>query len=201
MFSSYNYTLAYFSDNSDPEPIVWSHDFRPDIPGFCSEPRQYPTYVPFKPGDCSWSFPKVNIRGSYDVLNNITSCWEDIPELVEIVGQIDDPDIPFRCINSSGIQELVHNLQREIEDSSRYAHKVNWDMLNSVFNAEWHPWVPRLAYASRHIPESITLAPIMHQEIIDTICNLYHFTNWVLTACKIDPVRFKSENFVLLRIN
>lgn len=206
IFASKNYVLSYRPNlETEPEPMLWNLEFRPTIPKHLTavgdaQVFRHPTSVPL-----NYTLPVVNINACRISLENLLDAWGPIPNLVSLDGHMPSMQRYQDLVSNTGMTELVYDLDFVHETiQTDYLYQVDWEKVSAIyhlFEDDEMKWVHLLIYANRYNPASIKLAPIMSQEIIDTICNYYHFANWVMTAIKIDPVKFKSENFVLLRIN
>jgi hypothetical protein len=208
LFSSRNYCLAYRADlkTDEPEPLVWNAQLIPSVPQHSiplgavtpEQPRNIdlpPTYL----------LPLVNIEGCRALMASIADSWDEIPNLVSIDGKMPSMERYNDTVSNHGIGKLISELSLAHSIiQTDYLFQVDWNQVSDIYHIyedEEFKWVHLLVYANQYNPKSIKLAPIMAQEIIDTICNYYHFSRWVMTAVKIDPAKFKSENFVLLRIS
>jgi hypothetical protein len=206
IFASKNYVLSYRPNlETEPEPMLWDLEFRPTIPAHLTavgdaQVFRHPTSVPL-----NYTLPIVNIDACRISLDSLFETWDEIPNLVAIDGHMPSMERYEDSVTNIGMSGLIYELKfAHTVIQSDYLYQVDWEKISLIyhlFEDEEFRWAHLLIYANRYNPASIKLAPIMSQEIIDTICNYYHFANWVMTAIKIDPVKFKSENFVLLRIN
>jgi hypothetical protein len=213
MFSSKNYVLAYRSKADAIEPLLWDVDLRPMFPEHFSQISQNFAKSNLDSSQVSYTMPRVNIDASAILLNSVFDTWDDIPDLITLdaistlvhVDLKPSADRELGYASTSTLAQLVCDIRlAHAVIQTDYLYGVDWQQISDIYNIALNEairWTHLLIYANRFNPSSIKLAPIMHREIIDTICNYYHFANWVLMVIKIDPVKFKSENFVLLRIN
>jgi hypothetical protein len=207
LYSSKNYTLGYHNGDGIIETLIWDENLLPTIVntsdgfplGF------YNTSDEATKAHLSSCLPLVNLRACMIALDCLQDTWGEIPDLVVINGAAPSIELYEDSLTNRSIFKLLEKLEVAVytDNSTETIDVVDWDEIYSAFynTAEECRWLHLMIYANRYNPDSITLAPVMDREIIDTICNYYLFANTVMMACKFDPLRFTAMDFPLLRMN
>lgn len=196
MFVSYNYQLAYQTETMEfPVPLIWDEKMVPYIPEF--DPATCRAIKPYSKDIAAIAPLLVNIDSATIVIGNIIECWQEVPKLIHIqqteVSEIWD-------LSAAKIGDLLDTIYVEHQAAkSEMIFVVNWEKISDAFNQFDYRWAHILLCLNRYFPTSLTLAPIMRQEIIDTICNYYYFANWIAIVVRVSSL--KASDFVLVRYN